>query len=58
MDAAPLLACLENLEQLAPEAIAARLLAQEDDGAGLTAAGQDAPWDQTAAIPAAVPAIA
>jgi exonuclease SbcD len=58
IDAAPLLACLESLEQLAPDAIAAQLLAQEDDDAALTVAGQDAPWDQTAAVPVPDPALA
>lgn len=58
IDAAPLLACLENLEQLAPDAIAARLLSQEDGGAGLSTAGQDAPSDQAAVVAAPAPAMA
>jgi exonuclease SbcD len=56
MDAAPLLACLETLEHLTPEAIAERLLSPEDSGAALTAASQDAPRDQTGVVP--VPALA
>lgn len=53
IDAAPLLACLEILEQLAPDAIAARLFAQESDGAALAVADLDAPWDRTAVVSAA-----
>ena len=40
------------------DAIAARLLSQEDGGAGLSTAGQDAPSDQAAVVAAPAPAMA
>jgi hypothetical protein len=42
VDATPLLPCLDALEHLAPETIAARLLAPDSDHAALTAAAADA----------------
>lgn len=43
VEAAPLLACMEALEQHSPEAIAERLLSH--DATGLTNAGRAASWD-------------
>lgn len=48
VDAMPLLSCLDALEHLTPETIAARLLPPDCDGAALTAARADASWNKDA----------